>query len=351
MQRASRKLEHLSLALKIEQTNIQGFQDVNFVHQALPEVDIAETSISTVVGGLYLSSPIIINAMTGGAIETEKINEQLATIAKEKDLAMAVGSQMSALKNREVTSSYKIIRKVNPNGIVFANLGAEASVKQAKEAIDMLEANALQIHLNVIQELIMPEGDRNFRGALERIAAIKEQINVPLIVKEVGFGIARETASKLAAVGVSIIDVGGKGGTNFAEIENKRRKTPLNIFNDWGINTATSILEIKEIPDIEIIATGGIQNSLQLAKAIGLGANAVGIAGIIIKKLLTENIDATIDYITSIHQEIRIIMTSLGAKDLLDLQKLPMVTLGDIKDWCELRDININNLARRTIES
>lgn len=345
--RTSRKLDHLKLALESNQNVNNSFQNVHFVHQALPEVALDKISLTTMLGGLNLSSPIIVNAMTGGASETIKINEQLAVIARETGLALAVGSQMSAIRNKELINTYQVVRKVNPNGVIFANLGMEATADQALEAIDMLNADALQIHLNVVQELVMPEGDRNFEGVLDRLQAINESISVPLIVKEVGFGVSLEAAKKLAEIGIKIIDVGGKGGTNFAKIENSRRECSLSIFNDWGIDTATSILEVRQLNDIELVATGGIQNSLQIAKAVGLGASAVGIAGSILRSLTNEGVDGTIKYIENLHSELRLIMAALGAANLKELQEKPIVILGDLKNWCELRGIELKALAQR----
>jgi len=345
--RTSRKLDHLKLALESNQNVCTSFQNVHFVHQALPEIALDKISLTTMFGGLNISSPIIINAMTGGALETTEINEKLAIIARETGVALAVGSQMSAIRDKELINTYQIVRKVNPNGVIFANLGMEATVDQALEAIDMLNADALQIHLNVVQELVMPEGDRSFEGALDRLQAINEAISVPLIVKEVGFGISYETAKKLADRGIKIIDVGGKGGTNFAKIENSRREASLSIFNDWGIDTAASLLEVKRLKNIELIATGGIQNSLQIAKAIGLGANAVGIVGAILRSIINEGVEGTIDYIEGLHAELKLIMTSLGASNLEGLQQKPIVILGDLKDWCDLRGIELNALAQR----
>ncbi|KXG43650.1 type 2 isopentenyl-diphosphate Delta-isomerase [Tepidibacillus decaturensis] len=347
MSRASRKLEHLKYAIETGQTGVQGFENVHFVHQALPEVALSQTSIATSIGGLQLSSPIIINAMTGGAYETVKINQHLAALANELNLVMAVGSQMSAIKNKEYRSTYQIVRGNNPKGIIFANLGADATPEQANEAIEMIEADGIQIHINVIQELTMPEGDRDFTGILDRLQAIKESVKIPFIVKEVGFGMSKEVVFQLVKRGIKIIDVGGRGGTNFALIENKRRLDPYPFFNDWGIHTATSILEATTVNKTEIIATGGIQNSLHIAKAIGLGANAVGMSGMILRKLVNEGFKQTLGYVNQLHHEIKLIMTSLGAVELLDLQKKPMVILGETKDWCELRGIPINELARR----
>ena len=211
--------------------------------------------------------------------KTLHINEQLAYVAKHHNLAMAVGSQMAALKDESEAASYKVIRKVNPNGIFFANLGSEATIEQAERAVDMIEANALQIHLNVIQELTMPEGDRDFTGVLQRIEKIVLNSKVPIIVKEVGFGMSKETVQQLANVGVTAIDIGGQGGTNFAAVENERRQRMLSYFNNWGIQTATSIIEATSTNNNLFYCIWGIQTALDVAKAIALGANTTAFAG------------------------------------------------------------------------
>jgi len=347
MSRATRKIEHLNYALKTGQTNNHGFKDVHFVHQALPETSFDKIDITSSVGGLNLGSPIIINAMTGGAEETEIINEKLAVVARETGLAIAVGSQMAAIKQKKFSSTYNVMRKIYRDGVILANLGAEANIRQAQEAIDMIEANALQIHLNVIQELVMPEGDRSFEGTLDRIAEIKQSIKVPLIVKEVGFGLSTEAAIKLREIGVRVIDVGGKGGTNFALIENKRRVEPLPFFENWGIKTAVSILEVANVDQLEIIASGGIQNANDVAKALGLGASATGMSGKILHTLMNNDVNKTIDFIQNIHNQLKLIMTGVGAKCIKDLKHKPMIITGEVKEWCDLRGIPIKKIARR----
>ncbi|MEX2104191.1 MAG: type 2 isopentenyl-diphosphate Delta-isomerase, partial [Bacilli bacterium] len=218
MSRSSRKLDHVNEALRYNQPNGSGWEDIRFVHNSLPSTNVDRISIETCIGELSLRSPIIINAMTGGAAETLSINERLAFVAKETGVAMAVGSQMSAIRNPDLRDTYSVIRKIHNDGLVFANLGGEATIDQATAAVEMIGADALQIHLNVMQELIMPEGDREFEGILENIARIKATLSVPIIVKEVGFGISQGSCEKLIQAGVTIVDVGGAGGTNFAFI-------------------------------------------------------------------------------------------------------------------------------------
>jgi isopentenyl-diphosphate delta-isomerase len=346
--RISRKMEHVHHALELGQSRQQGLSDVRLVHNCLPEASTDTISLTTTIGELTLSSPILINAMTGGAEETESINRELAIVAREKRLAMAVGSQMSAIKNKEVASSYQVVRRENPNGIVFANLGSEATVEQALRAVDMIDANALQIHLNVMQELIMPEGDRSFYGMLERISAIVSATRVPVIVKEVGFGIMRENALQLKSIGVQIVDVGGTGGTNFAAIENARRHNPLDFLNDWGSSTSAALLEALSVyPRGHILASGGITNALEAVKALTLGASAVGMAGAFLKVLRTEGMEALLQFADELEQGLLVLMTALGASSVEQLWNRPLVIMGETAEWCRARGINITEYASR----
>jgi isopentenyl-diphosphate delta-isomerase len=358
--RIPRKMEHVHHALSLGQSGDQGFSDVKLIHNCLPEASTQLISLQTRIGELNLSSPIIINAMTGGARETEEINRELAIAAQECGLAMAVGSQMSGIKNSEVASSYRVVRQMNPRGLIFGNLGSEASLEQAERAVEMIQANALQIHLNVMQELIMPEGDRDFVGMLERIRQIVIHIGVPVIVKEVGFGIARESAKALFQAGVTIIDVAGSGGTNFAEIENERRAEKMEWLNDWGCKTSIALLEAGEAlnehcksaslnaSNLCLIGSGGVRSSLEACKAITLGASAVGMAGTFLRTLRSEGTPALITRIHGIHQELKLLMTALGASTIEELRNIPVVIFGETAHWCEVRGIDIKRYAART---
>ncbi|UGB29283.1 type 2 isopentenyl-diphosphate Delta-isomerase [Metabacillus sp. B2-18] len=347
--RAQRKIEHIQHALSTGQQRSNGFDDVTFVHQSLPNLSVDDINLSSNVGELSLSSPLFINAMTGGGGEdTVIINEALAKAAAETKIAVAVGSQMSAIKDSSERPSYEIMRKVNSKGIILANLGSEATVDQAKTAIDMIEANALQIHINVVQELVMPEGDRDFTNAIKRIENIVKNVKVPVIVKEVGFGMNREVATHLAEIGVSAIDVGGFGGTNFSKIENMRREQVLSYFNSWGISTAASIAEVKHGQhDMSIIGSGGIRHSLDVAKAIGLGASAVGVAGYFLKIFIEKGYDELVQEIKQIHTDLTYIMTALGVKTIKGLQEAPLVISGNTHHWLNERGIETSSYSRR----
>ncbi|MGM9954689.1 MAG: type 2 isopentenyl-diphosphate Delta-isomerase [Peribacillus sp.] len=348
MERAQRKLDHINIALKTGQQRKSGFEDVSFVHQSLPGISLDNVDITAEIGGLTLSSPIFINAMTGGGgLETEKINRELAIAARETGMAMAVGSQMGAIKDPSQEASYKVVRQENPNGILIGNLGGEATVEQAKRASDMIEADAFQIHINAIQELTMPEGDRDFAGILSRIEEINKNLGVPLIIKEVGFGMSKETVEQLHSVGVSIIDVGGFGGTNFARIENERRSKILGYFNEWGIPTAASIVEAVNVsPALSVVGSGGIQNPLEIAKSLALGARGIGIAGHFLKVHKESGLEQLIREINYIHDDFKIIMTALGAINISELRKAKVVISGDTYHWLTQRGIDCTSYAK-----
>ncbi|MEC1749833.1 type 2 isopentenyl-diphosphate Delta-isomerase [Bacillus mojavensis] len=345
MTRAERKREHINHALSTGQKRETGLDDITFVHVSLPDLALEQVDISTKIGELSSSSPIFINAMTGGGGElTYEINKALARAAGIAGIPLAVGSQMSALKDPSERYSYEIVRKENPNGLIFANLGSEATAHQAKEAVEMIGADALQIHLNVIQEIVMPEGDRSFSGALSRIGQICSEVKVPVIIKEVGFGMSKESAKKLYEAGAAAVDIGGYGGTNFSKIENLRRKRQITFFNSWGISTAASLAEIRsEFPDKPMIASGGLQNALDAAKAIALGASCIGMAGHFLKALTEKGEEGLLEEIQLILEELKMIMTVLGTRTISDLQKAPLVIKGETHHWLTERGIHTSN--------
>lgn len=352
MEREKRKNEHLHYAVQLEQNfSNSGLDEIHLIPDSLPELDLDEIDMTTSLGKLQLRYPIIINAITGGTAEAKKINYFLAQTAKICELPIAVGSQTAALDNKGLMETFEIVRKVHPQGLVFANVGAYISVDRAKTAVEMLEADALQIHLNVPQELAMAEGDRSFRGYLENIYLIKKELNVPIIVKEVGFGLSREAVKKLKEIGISLIDIGGKGGTNFIAIEKAREQISLEkeVFLDWGLPTAVSLLEsLEELGSKgQIIASGGITNGLELAKVLALGAQAGGIAGLFLKTLVLDGEKALIAKAEEIKRELRTAMLMVGAKSISDLQRKPLVILGNTAEWIKQRGINISEYARR----
>ncbi|KZZ86433.1 type 2 isopentenyl-diphosphate Delta-isomerase [Bacillus sp. SJS] len=350
MSRAKRKLDHINHALTTGQSRQNGFDDITFVHKSLPDTSVEDIDMSARIGELSTSSPIFINAMTGGGGEkTEQINEALSTAAAAFGMAIAVGSQMAAIRDKSEQPSYEVVRKVNPKGVIFANLGSEANADQAKRAIDMIEADAIQIHLNVIQELVMPEGDRDFKGALTRIEEIVRHAGVPVIVKETGFGMDWDTVLQLKNAGVSAIDIGGYGGTNFSKIENARRNRALHAFNGWGIPSAISIAEGSNAArgEVCILGSGGIQDSLDAAKAIALGASAAGMAGILLSVFTEHGEEGLHEELRLLHEEFKWIMCALGTKTIKELQNAPLVISGASHHWLYERGFETSSYSRR----
>lgn len=349
MVRESRKLEHIKYSLELEDGPLpNGFADFTLIHNCLPDLSWKEIDISTNISGIRLNNPIIINAITGGASDVTKINADLAKLAYETDMAMAVGSQYAALENPEVESSYKIVRKYNPDGIVFANLGAHVNPKQAQRAIDMIGANAIQLHLNAAQEIIMSEGDRDFSGYLKNISLIADQINVPVIVKEVGCGIAREQARQLFDAGVKVIDTGGMGGTNFVAIESARNSSPVRHETlEWGIPTAISAVEIASVLSSKdaFVVSGGIRTPLETVKALALGASAVGIAGLILKRLKNSGLSETRNWLCEFLIDVRRFMLLTGSKTIQEIHNVPLIVTGHSREWLTARGIDIVSYA------
>lgn len=212
--------------------------------------------------------------------------KKLALIAKEFNIPFVLGSQSAAIKDDSLVATYKVARDLNPEGYLVANVSANATVNEAIKAIEMIKANAISIHINIIQELVMSEGDRDFTKWQQNIKNIAASINIPIVVKEVGFGMSKETILKLKELNIKNIDVSGKGGTNFALIERNRINGIDNLFDDLGISTVNSLLNAKDIDDINVFASGGIRNALDIFKALTLGAKAVGLSGYFLR--LTE---------------------------------------------------------------
>ncbi|MBM6614591.1 type 2 isopentenyl-diphosphate Delta-isomerase [Desemzia sp. RIT804] len=346
----NRKNEHVSLAEHFyTETHQTDFDHIRFVHHSIPETGTQKIDLSTSFAGLSMTQPFYINAMTGGSSWTKKVNEKLATVARETGLLMASGSLSAGLKDPSVADSFTIIRETNPNGQILANLGGGQTLENAKKAINLIQANGLQIHLNTPQEIVMPEGDRDFSSWLTKLEQIVKGVDVPVIVKEVGFGMSRETMQQLASIGVKTIDVSGKGGTNFAQIENYRRtKNSMDFLEDWGQSTAISLLEAQPLMgSTEILASGGIRTQMDILKSLSLGAHAAGISGYFLHYVLQHGVDETIAHVEQIKEQLVAVMTLLGAESVADLQKTDLIITGPVRDWCEARDIDYRSFARR----
>lgn len=327
-----RKVEHLRINLQedvqySELTN--GFDRYRFVHQALPELALADINTTANMFGRTLAAPLLVSSMTGGAAEAERINRHLAQAAQYTRIAMGLGSQRAALQDESLARTYQV-RDLAPDILLFANIGAVQlnygyGVDQCRRAVDMVHADALMLHLNPIQEAVQANGNTNWSGLLGKIERVCRELSVPVVVKEVGFGISGEVAAKLAIVGVAAIDVAGSGGTSWAAVESRRSPSPelralAEKFWNWGIPTADSLVRVRRaVPGIPLIASGGLRDGIDVAKSIALGATISGLASPLLK-LANISPEATISGIQTLAAELRIAMFGIGAKDLATLR-------------------------------
>ncbi|MFQ4144268.1 type 2 isopentenyl-diphosphate Delta-isomerase [Chlorogloeopsis sp. ULAP02] len=287
----TRKADHIRICLEEDvqfQQTTNGLEDYRFNHCCLPEINRDEIDISTTFLGKKLGAPLLISSMTGGTPEAGIINRRLAEVAQHYGMAMGVGSQRVAVEKPQVADTFAM-RKYAPDVLLFANLGAvqlnyDYGLDECLQVIDILEADALILHLNPLQECIQPRGDTNFRGLLDKIAILCSVLSVPVIAKEVGNGISAPIAQKLIAAGVKAIDVAGAGGTSWAKVESERAENMLQrrlgtTFADWGLPTAECLRSIRAVaPQIPLIASGGLRHGLDVAKALALGADIAGLA-------------------------------------------------------------------------
>ncbi len=332
-----RKLDHLRICLEedVELPNLMtGLEHYRFVHQALPEIDLAEVKLFSRLLGKDLSAPLIISSMTGGTKEAERINLSLAQAAQEIGVAMGVGSLRAALEDSTLAHTYQV-RKVAPDMLLFANLGAVQlnygyGLDECRRAVEMIQADALILHLNPLQECLQRDGNTDFSTLLSKIEEVCHNLSVPVVVKEVGWGISKRVAEMLDKAGVAAIDVAGRGGTSWSEVERHRAldESLVNIaqsFADWGITTARSIQMVREgAPGITIIGSGGVRTGVDIAKAIALGAHAAGIATPFLQPA-TIGPQAVVDKLQEIIEQLRIAMFCIGAIDLEALRDTPLL--------------------------
>lgn len=340
-ERERRKHEHIEAVRALTDTGGAGFQDIVLLPQSAPELDVDEISLGVEFLGKRLASPIIINAMTGGTDEARTINGRLAEFARRHGLAMAVGSETAALKSPGSSGSYTVVRDRNPEGVVIANVGMGADVVAAQRAIDLIQADFLQIHWNVAQELFMAEGDRRFRGMLDRLRDVAEAVSVPVVAKEVGQGITGSAARRFVEAGARGIDIGGRGGTNFIAVEAWRRGWKIDPeWEYWGVPTTASLGEVAaELgPSVPIIASGGVRSGHDIAKALAMGACAVGVAGPLMRLATADAPDQGLDeWVQNIHWTIRTTLALVGARRPAQLSARPVIIGGATGEWLELR--------------
>ncbi len=350
---AQRKGEHLAIATRedVESHASAGWPDVHLLHEALPRVDLDEIDLSVEFLGHQLQAPLIIPAMTGGHPAAREINARLGRAARRYGLAMGVGSQRAALRNPELADTYRVAREVAPGTLLVANLGVAQLVSQASgeplrpeqvwEAVAMIGADALAIHLNFLEEVVQTEGDRRVRGLREALAGVVAGAPVPVIAKETGAGLSRQTAIELARLGFQALDVGGLGGTSFAAVEalrararGDRRGDRLGrVYRDWGIPTAVSVVAAVET-GLPVIATGGVRSGLDAARALALGARMVGVARPLLAAAL-EGEEVLGTWIECFLEELRVAVFLTGGSRAADLQTTPKVITGETRRWLD----------------
>ena len=330
-----RKAEHIQLSLD-DRMQLHGhfFDAYYFEHEALPELDLQDVQISTHFLEKAIEAPLLISCMTGGTGDAVRINRHLAEAAEETGIALGVGSQRKALEDPSLVESFQV-RQWAPSVPLLANLGAVQlnygyGVKECRAAVEMIEADALVLHLNPLQEAIQPEGQCDFTDLISKIGKIVEQLEVPVIVKEVGSGISRKLATRLWDVGVRIVDTAGLGGTSWARIEGARARDAEigELFAGWGIPTPSSIRQIRHIPGLQIIGSGGVSNGLDVAKAIALGADLAGMAQPFLVAA-DRSTEAVVDKVRRISRELGISMFCAGARNLEALQRIELRHRGE----------------------
>ncbi len=331
----SRKDDHLRICL---QENVRpahpgtGLDRYGFLHQALPDLDLAQVSLQTAFLGKQLALPLLLSSMSGGTPAARAINRRLAEAAQHLGAAMGVGSQRAGLESPELAGTYQV-RDVAPDILLLANLGAVQlnygyTADHCQRAVDMIEADALILHLNPLQEAIQPDGDTNFAGLLDRIEAVCHALSVPVVAKEVGCGLSAQAARQLIDAGVSALDVAGAGGTSWSEVERHRACSSLQDrvavqFAGWGIPTAQSLRLVSgAVPGAPLIASGGISTGIDVAKCLALGADLVGLAWPLLRPAMRSH-EAVIETVEPIAEALRTAMFCIGAPDVAALQGTP----------------------------
>ncbi|RXA21405.1 type 2 isopentenyl-diphosphate Delta-isomerase [Methanosarcina sp. MSH10X1] len=354
---SKRKIEHLKLCAEspVESRKVRaGFEDVTLIHRALPELDMDKLDLSIDFLGKRLQAPFLFASITGGHPDTIPVNAALATAAEELGVGIGVGSQRAAIDDPAQEESFRIVREKAPNAFVYGNVGAaqirEYGVDGVEKLIEMIDADALAIHLNFLQEAIQPEGDRDATGCLDMIKEICSVLGTPVIIKETGAGISREDALLLQKAGVSAIDVGGAGGTSWAGVEVYRAKESGDsasehlgeLFWDFGIPTVASIVESRV--SLPIIATGGIRTGIDIAKSIALGASAASAALPFVGPAL-EGKESVVRVLSRMLEEFRVAMFLCGCKNIRDLHNAPVVVTGWTLEYLGQRGFNVKDYA------
>ena len=331
-----RKADHIRINLEEDvgfDRLTNGLDRYRFLHEALPELNLGEVELNNSFFGKPLRAPLLISSMTGGTDRAYLINRNLAAAAQEAGIGMGLGSMRAALEDATLAESFRVVRSVAPDILLFANLGAVQlnygyDVDHCRRAVEMVDADALFLHFNALQEALQPEGDTDFAGLLNKVEAVCSRLEVPVVAKEVGWGFSEDTARRLANVGIAAIDVAGAGGTSWSQVEMYRADTEMRrsvaaTFRDWGIPTAESIAAVRRgAPQLPVIASGGIRNGLEIAKTIALGAQLAGMAGPFLKAAVVST-QAVLETIDVTLAELRTTMFCIGVKSFDELRDTP----------------------------
>lgn len=367
MATSSRKLDHVRIASRAsaENSGLSGFGDVILIHRALPELRSADLDLRADFLGHHLNYPLLITGMTGGHPQVRQINANLAATAQKLGIAMGVGSQRAAIEDATLADSFRVARENAPDILMIGNLGIAQLIggyglAEARAALAMIDAQALAIHLNAAQEALQPEGDTDFSGGLEHISRMASGLGVPIMVKETGCGIAREEAMLIERAGAQAVDSSGLGGTSFAIIERVRQQeantggamldsSDDNAWTDvWGIPTVASVVELRRNTSLQVVASGGIRNGLDAARAIALGATVVALGRplVVAAQESAAAVEATLLRLIS---ELRLAMFLTGSRTVADLREADLIIMGRSRNWLEARGIDYRDYASRRL--
>ncbi|WP_413332577.1 type 2 isopentenyl-diphosphate Delta-isomerase [Brevibacterium sp. GP-SGM9] len=349
--RASRKDDHVRLATeqRAAREPHTDYDDLEFVHHALSGTNPESVDISVTVGDWTWATPFYVNGMTGGTETTGRINRDLAIAAHETGLPMACGSMSVALDDAEAAKGFTVIREENPNGFVMANLGAGRGPEDARRAVELLGADALQIHINPVQETAMPEGTRDFSDWARVLEEVVAACPVPVIVKEVGFGLSRRTLERLDSIGVRFADVSGAGGTDFLAIENARSTAAedFSMLTGFGQSALACLLDAPA-DGPTLLASGGVRNPYDVVKALSCGARAVGVAGTFLQAVLDGGPERLVELVRTWQNQTTALLALLGADRPEQLTGTDLLTRGRLGEFCRLRGIDVTALSRRS---
>jgi isopentenyl-diphosphate delta-isomerase len=336
---SSRKASHIRINLDedVQSGLTTGLEHYHFIHQPLPELDLDEVDLGVEIFGKRLNAPILISSMTGGTDEAARINRNLAKAAQQMGAAMGVGSQRAALDHPELADSFRV-RDAGPDILLFANIGAVNlnygyGVEECLRAVEMIGADALILHFNALQEAVQPEGQTRFAGLLDRVRTVCQELPVPVIAKEVGWGFSERAAFDLAQAGVAAIDVAGAGGTSWSQVEMHRaesesQKRLAAAFLDWGIPTAQAVQNVRSAaPSLLVFASGGVRTGVEIAKCIALGASLGGMAGPFLKAAVQSD-QLVSQAIREVRREIQVAMFAAGAGSIAELHETPLKYTG-----------------------